>query len=76
MEVHVYDPWANPSGVKNEYGIDIVSGKESPDLKKYSAVVLAVSHTQFKNLNIYKSSDQVVFDMKGFLEKSRVDARL
>jgi UDP-N-acetyl-D-glucosamine/UDP-N-acetyl-D-galactosamine dehydrogenase len=76
MDVDVYDPWANPAEVKHEYGIHIVSGQESPDLNNYSAIILAVSHHQFKNLEIQKSPEQVVFDVKGFLEKSRVDARL
>lgn len=76
MEVDVYDPWANPAEVKHEYGIDIISGEKAPSLDGYSAVILAVSHKQFGGLEIQKSSTQVVFDVKGFLEKSRVDARL
>ncbi len=76
MEVDVYDPWANPAEVKQEYGIEIISGDQAPSLTNYSAIILAVSHKQFSNLNIQKSPSQVVFDVKGFLEKSRVDARL
>lgn len=76
MEVDTYDPWANPEEVKHEYGIDIISGENAPSLANYSAIILAVSHRQFNKLNIQKSSSQVVFDVKGFLEKSRVDARL
>lgn len=76
MDVDVYDPWANPAEVKHEYGIEIVSGENVPSLTNYSAVILAVSHKQFSTLNIQKSSSQVVFDVKGFLDKSKVDARL
>jgi UDP-N-acetyl-D-galactosamine dehydrogenase len=76
MAVDVYDPWANPAEVKHEYGIDILSGGTAPDLENYSAVILAVSHKEFKSIQIQKSSKQVVFDVKGFLEKSKVDARL
>jgi UDP-N-acetyl-D-galactosamine dehydrogenase len=76
MDVDVYDPWANPEEVRHEYGIDITSGENTPDLKKYSAVILAVSHHQFKSLPIQKSSTTVVFDVKGFLEKEFVDSRL
>ena len=76
MEVDVYDPWANPAEVKHEYGIHITSGENTPDLSSYSAVILAVAHRQFSNLSIQKSSHQVVFDVKGFLEKEKVDARL
>jgi UDP-N-acetyl-D-galactosamine dehydrogenase len=76
MDVDVYDPWANPQEVMHEYGIEIISGKEAPSLANYSAVILAVSHRQFQQLPIQKSSSQVVFDVKGFLDKSLVDARL
>ena len=76
MEVDVYDPWANPGEVQHEYGIDIISGEIAPPLENYSAVILAVSHKQFKSLQIQKSSNQVVFDVKGFLDKSKVDSRL
>lgn len=76
MEVDIYDPWANPQEVNHEYGIDIISGEKDPSLDQYSAIILAVSHKQFSTLNIQKSASQVVFDVKGFLEKYRVDARL
>jgi UDP-N-acetyl-D-galactosamine dehydrogenase len=76
MDVDVYDPWANPAEVKHEYGIEIKSGEETPDLESYSAIILAVSHKQFQSLQIQKSAHQVVFDVKGFLDKSKVDSRL
>ncbi len=76
MDVEVYDPWANPAEVKHEYGIDIISGDQAPVLGDYSAVILAVSHKQFDKLSIMKSSSQVVYDVKGFLDKTVVDARL
>lgn len=76
MEVDVYDPWANPSEVKHEYGIDIISSEKAPSLEAYSAVILAVSHKQFKSLKIEKSPNQVVYDVKGLLDKSKIDSRL
>ncbi|RAI89514.1 nucleotide sugar dehydrogenase [Algoriphagus yeomjeoni] len=76
MDVDVYDPWANPTEVKDEYGIDIIAGNDAPDLTQFSAVILAVSHKKFANLAIEKSNTRVVFDVKGFLDKSLVDARL
>lgn len=76
MDVDVYDPWANPQEVQHEYGIEIHSGPQAPDLEGYSAIILAVSHREFEKLVIKKSSTQVVYDVKGFLEKSKVDARL
>jgi UDP-N-acetyl-D-galactosamine dehydrogenase len=76
MDVDVYDPWANTEEVKHEYGIEIISGDQAPELENYSALILAVSHKQFKPLKIQKSGNQVIFDVKGFLEKALVDARL
>ncbi|MBN7812892.1 nucleotide sugar dehydrogenase [Algoriphagus sp. H41] len=76
MDVDVYDPWANPAEVQHEYGIKIISGEKAPALSDYSAVILAVSHKQFGKLTIAKSPSQVVYDVKGFLDKKLVDARL
>ena len=76
MEVDVYDPWADPLEVKHEYDVDILSGENAPDFHKYSALILAVSHDQFKQLNIKRSPNQVVFDVKGVLQKDHVDGRL
>lgn len=76
MEVDVYDPWANSAEVKKEYGIDILSGFNTPNLNDYSAVILAVAHRKFLDLTWVKSASQVIYDVKGFLEKSLVDGRL
>ncbi len=76
MDVDIYDPWANVQEVKREYAIDIKSGEDVPDLKQYSAIILAVSHNEFARFEIRKSENQVVFDVKGILEKELVDARL
>ena len=76
INVDVYDPWANPAEVKKEYSIAIRSGSETPDLTEYSAIILAVSHKEFLELPIEKSVNQVVFDVKGYLSKDKVDARL
>ncbi|MFC5190252.1 nucleotide sugar dehydrogenase [Algoriphagus aquatilis] len=76
MDVDVYDPWANPEEVQKEYGIFITSADQVPKLSDYSAIVLAVSHNQFRTLPLRKNRNQVIFDVKGFLPKSEVDARL
>lgn len=76
INVEVYDPWANPVEVSHEYGIDIMSGSVAPDLSQYSAIILAVAHKEFKTLDINKSDNQVVFDVKGVLPKNCVDSRL
>jgi UDP-N-acetyl-D-glucosamine/UDP-N-acetyl-D-galactosamine dehydrogenase len=76
IEVDVYDPWADAKEVKHEYGIEILNGENKPDLEDYSAVILAVAHKEFKKMLIEKSENKVVYDVKGILEKSKVDARL
>lgn len=76
MEVDVYDPWANPQEVNHEYGISIFSGDQEPLLESYSAIILAVSHAKFKSLKLIKSPTQVLYDVKGFLDRDLVDARL
>jgi UDP-N-acetyl-D-galactosamine dehydrogenase len=73
-QVDVYDPWANPAEVRHEYGIDLkehISGT-------YDAVILAVAHKAFRDLNLQalKHEKTVIYDVKGFYEKSEVTARL
>lgn len=72
--VEVYDPQADAEEVKHEYGLSLIS---KPN-KKYHAIVLAVSHEEFKSLdwNSIKEPNSVVYDVKGFLKKSSVTARL
>jgi UDP-N-acetyl-D-galactosamine dehydrogenase len=72
--VEVYDPQADADEVKLEYGLSLI-GKPN---KKYHAIVLAVSHEEFKSLdwNSMKEPNSVVYDVKGVLKKSAVTARL
>ena len=73
-EVDIYDPHANPEEVLHEYGLSLISSLEKP----YHAIVLAVSHEEFKNLPWKKirAAKTVVYDVKGVLDKSFVTARL
>jgi UDP-N-acetyl-D-galactosamine dehydrogenase len=73
--ITVYDPWADPAQVKHEYGLDIVT--EVPG-GKYDAVILAVAHEAFRSLDVKNllSENGVVYDVKGFLDRELVDARL
>lgn len=74
--VTVYDPWANKENVKREYDIDIVS--ELPTGEKFDAVILAVAHNQFKELDIKSLvvDNGVVYDVKGILDRTIIDGRL
>jgi UDP-N-acetyl-D-galactosamine dehydrogenase len=75
MDVDVYDPWAASEEVEHEYGINTISSIEN---KKYDAIVHAVAHSQFSDLNIgnLKKDKAVVYDVKGSLNSSEIDKRL
>ena len=45
IEVYVYDPYAYPEEVKEEYGIELID--DINERKPYDAVVVAVKHKQF-----------------------------
>ena len=47
--ITIYDPIANKDIVKKEYGIDIVNERPT---EKFDAVLLAVKHKEFENLNL------------------------
>ncbi len=74
MDVDVYDPWADAKEVQHEYNIAIKN--VLPVLDDYSAIILAVAHQEFKQINLAKSEKQVIFDIKGILPIEIVDARL
>lgn len=74
INVDVFDPRANPIDVFEEYGISLIQSQ--PDLSTYAAIILAVSHDEFKSMNIRKSNSLVVFDVKGMLPSDCVDGRL
>lgn len=76
MEVDVYDHWADPAEVMNEYGIEIINGETKENLDQYSAIILAVAHKEFREWKIEKSEKQVIYDVKGVLDKKSVDSRL
>ncbi|MFK5889278.1 MAG: nucleotide sugar dehydrogenase [Flavobacteriaceae bacterium] len=76
-DISVYDPWATTNSVKKEYNLDLISN--DVDLQNdYDAVVLAVSHNEFLNLDITKfvNKKHVIFDVKGILPKEKSDKRL
>jgi UDP-N-acetyl-D-galactosamine dehydrogenase len=76
IDVEVSDPWANPDEVFHEYGIKILNGDAQQKMDQYSAIILAVAHQEYKNWQLKKSANQVLFDVKGVLPKEQVDARL
>jgi UDP-N-acetyl-D-galactosamine dehydrogenase len=77
-KVTVYDPWAKPTEVLDEYGV--VSYKDFEDIsgKKFNTIILAVGHEEFRSIDIsaLKADKCIVYDIKAFLDRDQVDYRL
>jgi UDP-N-acetyl-D-galactosamine dehydrogenase len=67
MQITVCDPIANPSEVLQEHGI--ISLRQLP-AKRFNAIVLGVSHTEFKNVKFHDimAADAIIYDVKGALD--------
>lgn len=76
VQVDVYDPWAEPAEVHEEYGIDLVSKLD--ETKMYNAIIVAVAHDEFKAFDFakYKTQGAIIYDVKAFVDRDLVDARL
>ncbi|MBE6389127.1 MAG: nucleotide sugar dehydrogenase [Lentisphaerae bacterium] len=76
--VDVFDPWAAPDEIEKEYGLKSVSNFSELSCGKYDAIVLAVAHREFSDIDIInlKSADGIVFDIKSVLPRELVDGRL
>jgi UDP-N-acetyl-D-glucosamine/UDP-N-acetyl-D-galactosamine dehydrogenase len=76
VNIVVVDPLADPVEVNKEYKIQTT--KSIPANVKFDGIVLAVGHSHFMDLNLndFQKSNCVVFDVKGILEKTKIDARL
>jgi len=74
--VDIYDPWAVAEEVKHEYDVDIINKLDAT--KKYEAIVLAVAHDEFKDLDFesYHNNGAVIFDAKAVVDRRWVDGRL
>jgi len=75
LNLEVYDPWADADEVLQEYGIQLQSKLE---YKNYKAIIVAVAHQQFLEIDYktFKTQGAVIFDIKSFIDRSLVDARL
>ena len=75
IDITVYDPWANPCDVVNEYKIKTLNNTKDIYNKQFDAIILAVGHNEFKDLNIasYLKTNSVIYDVKRFLPKNLID---
>ncbi len=78
MTVDVYDSWASKQEVLHEYGIHLID-----ELKQgaYDAVVLAVDHSETKNMGLQNlrllgKENHVLYDVKHVLNVGDADIRL
>jgi len=76
INVSIYDPWADPEEVAREYNITCLNGNITE--KKFDAVIVAVAHKQFLNIDINQFSKPiaVIYDVKAILDTRFIDRRL
>ncbi|MBR3713398.1 MAG: nucleotide sugar dehydrogenase [Bacteroidales bacterium] len=78
QNIIVADPWADARQVQEKYGIKII-GDVSQCCGGFDAVVLCVTHSAFKDLDVRAMLNEhggIVYDVKGFLPKDVADGRL
>jgi UDP-N-acetyl-D-galactosamine dehydrogenase len=74
INVDIYDPKAIQEEVFKEFKIKLVK-----ELDQYDSIILAVGHHEFKQLNyndLKRNPSSIIYDIKSFLDKEIVDARL
>ncbi|WP_168405052.1 Vi polysaccharide biosynthesis UDP-N-acetylglucosamine C-6 dehydrogenase TviB [Acinetobacter indicus] len=78
LNIDIYDPWVNESEVLHEYGLMPIK-----DIKKqtYDAIVIAVSHDEFRELGIEKIKEFgcencVIYDLKYSFDKTATTIRI
>ncbi len=76
VQVDIFDPYAIKKEVKQEYNIDLLDGM--PNFKLYNAIILAVAHNEFKEMDFdsLKNHKIILFDVKGLLDKKLIHGRL
>tara|TARA_Y100000996_G_scaffold415575_1_gene411352 strand:- start:4353 stop:5612 length:1260 start_codon:yes stop_codon:yes gene_type:complete len=73
--VDVYDYEADKDEVKADYNISLIENIN----KSYDGIILAVKHSKFSLIDLNslkKDENSVVFDLKGFFPKDKVNSRL
>jgi len=78
IEVHCYDPWADPDEAFDEYGISLL---DKLTKKNYDAVIAAVAHEQFVAMSVEDvralcKPSSIIYDVKSLYDPSEVDGSL
>ncbi|MEZ8819373.1 Vi polysaccharide biosynthesis UDP-N-acetylglucosamine C-6 dehydrogenase TviB [Vibrio sp. 10N.222.54.A1] len=78
INVDIVDPWCSSAEAQHEYGLTL---SEEPQQGDYDAIIMAVSHDEFKEMGAEKihalgKPAHVLYDLKYVLDKESVDMRL
>lgn len=73
IDCDIYDPHATNQEVEREFGLSLIE-KLPQSLSEYKAIILAVSHKDFRELDLSQldKEKQVIFDVKSFLPKTLI----
>jgi UDP-N-acetyl-D-galactosamine dehydrogenase len=76
--IDVYDPWVDKNEAFSEYGIRPI---DQPELRQYDAVIVAVSHDDFKKMGVdglraFTKKQHIIYDIKYLFGADDVDGRL
>lgn len=76
LDLTVYDPWADPQEVKDEYGIQTTTRLAGDEV--FDGIIIAVAHREFLEFDFKKHArnNAVIFDTKACIDRTLVDARL
>ncbi|WP_257324827.1 Vi polysaccharide biosynthesis UDP-N-acetylglucosamine C-6 dehydrogenase TviB [Pseudoalteromonas rhizosphaerae] len=78
MSVDVYDDWATPAEVEHEYGLSLIGSLKE---NQYDGIVLAVDHSEFKEMGVEAirklgKDKHVLYDVKHVFGPKDSDIRL
>ena len=76
--VDVFDPRVPAADAQREYGISLL---ENPQSNQYDAIVIAVAHSEFRNMGADKirsfgNNNCLIYDLKYLLADTESDLRL
>ena len=78
ISIDAWDPWVENKSYENSRKFNFV---DYPSYGEYGAIIVAVAHTQFRDMPIneirsFGVSDALIFDVKNILPRDASDLRL
>lgn len=76
--VKIFDPWVSKTKIKKEYNITLLNSLEK---NNFDAIIIAVAHSQFKNMGIKAirklgKKNSLIYDLKYVFKLNQTDLRL